>query len=292
MPFFSFIVPSHNRAHLIGKTLQSLLAQTFRDFEILVVDDGSTDTTKQVVKALADHRIQYYYREKAGVSAARNFGVSQSKGTFLNFFDSDDLAYPDHLEEAHEFIRQQPEAKFIFFDYEWGDADRKQVHQIKLKFSNPNRAMLHANFASTNSVVMHRSVFNTLKFNEALRISEDWEFWLKNSVRHQFYLAHKNTTYYIDHGERSVRNFNALDLIEQKNLFVEFLKNDNLFFEKNHACLAKINAHMFSYIALHASVIKAKRLPLKLFLKSIYLQPASLFSKRSLAIIKHLMFTW
>ncbi len=196
------------------------------------------------------------------------------------------------MEEAHRFISNHPEAKFVFFDYDWGDVGMNQKHEVKLRFKDPNLAMLRSNFASTNSVIIHASVFNHLKFNEALRISEDWEFWLKNSVRHQFHLTHKSTSYYIDHGERSVRNFNAQDLIEQKNLFVEFLKKDSVFFEKNKASLSKINAHMISYIALHSTLIKEKRLPLKLFIKSIYLQPASLFSKRSLAIIKYLLFNW
>src|SRR5437764_8362427 len=98
-PFISVVVPSYNRADLIGKTLRSLQQQEYDQYEIIVIDDGSTDNTEEVVKAIGDQRISYIKKGNAERAAARNFGARIAKGEYVNFFDSDDLALPNHLSE-------------------------------------------------------------------------------------------------------------------------------------------------------------------------------------------------
>lgn len=97
-PQFSVIIPTFNRAHVILRTLGSLLAQTCQDFELIVVDDGSTDNTRQIFDALKERRIRYSYQPNRGVSAARNLGAAQSRGSNLVFLDSDDEVHPHWLE--------------------------------------------------------------------------------------------------------------------------------------------------------------------------------------------------
>ena len=291
-PFFSIVIPTYNRAHLIGNTIQSLLAQTFTDFEIIVVDDGSTDDTEKLIGEMDDVRIRYYKKTNGGVSSARNYGITYCQGEFVNFFDSDDLAYPNHLQEADTFIKANPQAKIILFDFEWGDFAKKDVKEVVMRYNDPNTAILKLNYPSTNCVFLHKSIFEDIRFNESLTIAEDWEFWLKNSVRHKFYLGKVKTSYFVDHQERSVRNFNLNNLLNQKRTLINSLKNDPLFYSANVASLSRIDAHMSSYIAIHGAIEGKKASVIDLFFKSLLLDPASIFSNRSLAIIKHLLFTW
>src|SRR5688572_6318319 len=98
-PFISVIIPCYNRASMIGKTIRSLQQQDYNDYEILVIDDGSTDNTEQVINEIADARTSYFKKLNEERAAARNYGAGLAKGSYLNFFDSDDLALPNHLSE-------------------------------------------------------------------------------------------------------------------------------------------------------------------------------------------------
>jgi glycosyltransferase involved in cell wall biosynthesis len=104
VPTFSVIIPTYNRAGLLPRALESVLAQTYTEFEVVVVDDGSTDGTKLVVESLADSRIRYVYQENGGRSSACNAGVAQCRGRFVTFLDSDDEALPTWLQRFSDAI--------------------------------------------------------------------------------------------------------------------------------------------------------------------------------------------
>ena len=96
-PFFSVVIPVYNRAHILGRALESVLAQSFGDFEVVVVDDGSTDNPSTVVDSLWDDRIRYLRQDNRGGGAARNLGIDAAHGRFVAFLDSDDEFLPGHL---------------------------------------------------------------------------------------------------------------------------------------------------------------------------------------------------
>lgn len=105
MPYFSIIIPSYNRAHIITRAVQGILDQTFQDFELCIVDDGSTDTTQTVLKEyLSDTRITCIYQTNSGVSVARNTGVKEAKGTYLIFLDSDDTVEKSWLQDFYDAL--------------------------------------------------------------------------------------------------------------------------------------------------------------------------------------------
>ncbi|MCI0616687.1 glycosyltransferase, partial [bacterium] len=97
IPIFSVVIPTYNRGHVLTRAIQSVLNQTFSDFELIIVDDGSTDKSLELVEQINDPRIFYIRQENQGVSAARNAGVKVSKGKYITFLDSDDEALPEWL---------------------------------------------------------------------------------------------------------------------------------------------------------------------------------------------------
>jgi len=118
----SVVIPAFNRAWIIGEALQSVFAQTFQDFEVLVIDDGSTDNTADVVKSFADPRLRYVKKyPNAGVGAAWNSGIRAARGEFVSFLDSDDLWKPDKLEREVCFLDTHPEVQAVFSDLEKTD---------------------------------------------------------------------------------------------------------------------------------------------------------------------------
>jgi hypothetical protein len=153
-------------------------------------------------------------------------------------------------------------------------------------------AILKSNFPAVNSFVIKREVLAQLKFNENLSIAEDWDLWLKLSVRYPFHQAKIMTSYVVDHSARTVRKFNLEKFLTQKHNLLNSLENDFEFFSKRKSELPKINSHMSSYIAIHAMVNKHKSAGLKLFIKSVKLDPSTIFTKRTLAIIKHFFIFW
>jgi glycosyltransferase involved in cell wall biosynthesis len=102
---FSVVIPLYNKARQIENTIRSVLAQDFQDFEIIVVDDGSTDGGSDLIIPINDTRIRLVFQVNAGVSAARNFGVHESSAEYIAFLDADDEWYPWHLEEIDKLIR-------------------------------------------------------------------------------------------------------------------------------------------------------------------------------------------
>lgn len=108
-PFFSIIIPAYNLENYIAATLQSVLVQTFQDFEIIIVDDGSSDETVSIIQSFHDPRIRLVSQVNGGVSRARNAGMKKAMGAYIAFLDGDDYWYPEHLELAADFFNRHPE---------------------------------------------------------------------------------------------------------------------------------------------------------------------------------------
>ena len=110
MPKFSVIIPTYNRCEFVKNAIQSVLDQTYKDYEIIVIDDGSTDSTKDSLSSIIE-QITYIYQDNRGVSSARNTGIKKSIGSYIAFLDSDDLWEPKKLELQYQFILANPDIK-------------------------------------------------------------------------------------------------------------------------------------------------------------------------------------
>lgn len=132
-PLVSVITPVYNGENTISKTIESVINQTFNDFEMIIVDDISTDNTKKIVEKYTkqDKRIKYFaLRKKGGASVARNYAINKAKGRYIAFLDGDDLWYPDKLEKQVKFMQDNNYA-FTYTDYDYVDADGKKMNRIR-----------------------------------------------------------------------------------------------------------------------------------------------------------------
>jgi glycosyltransferase involved in cell wall biosynthesis len=114
-PFFSIILPTFNRAKLIARAIKSIVAQTFTNWEVIIVDDGSRDDTFEIIRpfALQDERIRYHYARNRGLAMARNIGIQMSRGTYITFLDSDDEYLSEHLQIRAEYFSDHPRVELL-----------------------------------------------------------------------------------------------------------------------------------------------------------------------------------
>jgi glycosyltransferase involved in cell wall biosynthesis len=187
-PLVSVIIPTFNRAAYLPETLQSLQRQTLSDFEVIVVDDGSTDNTAPLVKERYPS-VRYFYQENAGPAAARNRGLCEARGRFVSFLDSDDLWRPRFLEANSDHLLSNPDVDVVFCRFETMDADKRILpgHR-KRPYSGDVTARLFAStFITTPSVMIRREAIDEVGgFNSGLLTTEDYDLWLRLSLRHRF----------------------------------------------------------------------------------------------------------
>ena len=185
----SVIIPTHNRRDFVREALASVMAQTYQNFEVLVVDDGSTDGTEEVVHEFP--RTHYLWQENRGVSAARNLGVALSTGELIAFLDSDDLWQPQKLAVQIEFFAAQPEARICQTEELWLRNDvRVNPHNKHRKPSGDIFARsLHLCLVSPSATMMRRELFESVGgFDENLPACEDYDLWLRIAAMESVHL--------------------------------------------------------------------------------------------------------
>ncbi|WP_415060983.1 glycosyltransferase family 2 protein [Flavobacterium sp.] len=129
-PIFSIIIPLYNKEKAIEKTLKSVFHQSFTDYEVLVINDGSTDKSEEKVKRFSDERLRLISTENKGVSQARNLGINEAKGKLIAFLDADDYWFPNHLEKLVELHQKFPEAGLLATNYQFYYSDKKIIQPI------------------------------------------------------------------------------------------------------------------------------------------------------------------
>ncbi len=204
--FFSIIIPTYNRANLLPETIRSVQNQTFEDWECIVVDDGSTDHTKQVVEEIikSDPRIKYIYQENAERSAARNNGIRNSSGVYICFLDSDDHFLPNHLCDLVKIIDSQRIEKGMVI-YQAINISNKNREITKLEQPGDNFVeFIYLNPISPSRVCVSKDVLDVLNFDEDIVIVEDVILWMKIANSYPVYVTNHIGVKYHIHGENSV----------------------------------------------------------------------------------------
>lgn len=191
MVLVSVVIPTYNRAHLIKDAVQSVLAQTLEDFELIVVDDGSTDNTREVMADLQSDRVHYIFQENRGASAARNAGIHASIGKYVTFLDSDDLYLPDKLAVQIAEMENHPEAAMSYHGTRVVDfsgnlliethADVDGWIYRETVFRGPIDSCI-----VTPAVMVRRSVLEEMGgFEETMHGAEDLDLWRRISIKYK-----------------------------------------------------------------------------------------------------------
>jgi len=177
----SVIVPAYNQGHYVGEAIQSVLDQTYQDFEIIVVDDGSTDKTAEVTKSFSDPRVHYIYQENRGLSGARNTGIRHSAGIYLTFLDSDDLFLPEKLELLVACLGDNSEIGLVAGQAIPINETGQPVGRIfDVPLPEDTSQLLLGNPLHVGSVMVRREwQVKAGFFDESLRSYEDWDMWLR-----------------------------------------------------------------------------------------------------------------
>lgn len=214
-PIVSVVIPTYNRSAYLKEAVESVLAQSYINTEIIVVDDGSTDDTHSVIKSY-NGRVIYIKQENNGPSSARNRGISIASGVFIAFLDSDDLWHRDKLEKqlglfekndniglvasGHDVINNRSE---LINRYILGSSE---LHQLKNK-------QLYKNFFSTPSVIVRKTCFdNAGLFNENLCFAEDWDMWLRILRISDVGIVNEPLVIIREHSESLTREFSDRNL--------------------------------------------------------------------------------
>lgn len=187
-PFFSIIIPTYNRADTIGRSIDSILGQTYIDWELIIIDDGSTDDTYKVVGAYDDIRIRYVRQENQERSAARNHGIRVSQGNWICFLDSDDVYLYEHLEVLYHAICSNSTYKIFRTAY-------MLLYDDKIIYCNhtPHGKYDNSPYDSFVSFAISKEIIHEYLFDERFYIGEDFHFLLKIGQKHPFFIIKKHT---------------------------------------------------------------------------------------------------
>lgn len=190
-PIVSIIIPTYNRANLMGKSISSVLDQIFKDFEVIIVDDGSVDNTESVVKSFNDTRIKYVKLKKnRGSCFARNVGLKIAEGEYIAFQDSDDEWLPEKLEKQMKVFEILPQENIVYTGF-WRIKNNKKTYvpfnRVKQREGNVFKELLRGNFISTQTLLVKKKCFEKSgMFDENLPRFQDWDLVLRLAKYYNF----------------------------------------------------------------------------------------------------------
>ena len=292
--FFSIVIPTYNRASFILKTINSVLAQTYPHFEIIIVDDGSTDNTEEIIKGISSEKLHYLKIKNAERGFARNYGSLNAKGDYITFLDSDDILFSTYLSNAHESIVKYAYPAFLHLGYEVINCDNKLLYKVdQLKNDNIN-FLIKGNFLSCTGCFLRKDVISHFQFNEDRNLagSEDWELWFRVLANHGIKTDNRISAQMINHQNRSVTVSHGTEekLIQRKELALKYAFKDKKVQEHYGKYYHQIDAFGDSYISLHLALIGNNKRSIHYLVKSVKGYPMIVFSKRFLVIIKCILF--
>lgn len=179
----SVIIPTFNRARYIKEAIHSVINQTYQHFEILVIDDGSTDETQETVAGIESEKIRYFYKVHQGIGPSLNFGIEHCRGRLIARLDSDDMFLPEKLELQVQILDTNPEVKLVYTQAfniaEDGKILGRYPENHKLP-SEPLRTLRNYLFAPAQSIMFRRDCIETIgAFDSNYELAEDWEFFIR-----------------------------------------------------------------------------------------------------------------
>ena len=291
-PFFSVIIPTYNREAFVSTSIQSVIDQINQDFELLIIDDGSTDGTFEVIKSLLSDKVHYHKIENSERGAARNLGMVKATGEYITFLDSDDIYYANYLSNAYECLNKMKYPDFFHQPYEIKTENGSIIGVTRPSSSNVYKAISKGNFMSCMGVFIKREVTRKFKFNEDRELSgsEDWEYWVRLMAAFGLKTDTEVCSAMIVHEDRSVLAVTESSLLRRKNLAMKCVFQDEQVKRVFGKYKNYMSANWDTYIALHLMLDFQSNSGINYLLKAIKIDPIVLFDKRSLSILKMYVF--
>ena len=210
MPKVAVIIPAYNAMTYLPQTLESVLQQTFTDFEVLIVNDGSSDNIVQWANSLTDERVKFISQSNQGVSTARNLAISKASGEYITFLDADDLWHRTKLEKQVKFLDNNPTVGLVATWVILTDEQGNLGAEVKIDFKQGNirKELIEINAIPCGSIPMvRRNCFDKVGlFDPILRFGEDWELWTRIAADYDFGLIKELLVYYRQHPKNSSKN--------------------------------------------------------------------------------------
>jgi len=207
-PTVSVVIPTYNSVRYLAEAVESVLAQTITDVEVIVVDDGSTDGTQALMARYAGS-VRYFRQDNSGVSTARNFGLAQSAGRYIAFLDADDTWFPNKLERQLEALAKEPDyhACYSAFVRVTSDLDLLEIWRGSRHGSALADLLTRGNIIGSVSVLCERKVFTEVGgFDRSLSQCADWDMWVRLAARTDFLYLDEPLLNYRQHGSNMSRD--------------------------------------------------------------------------------------
>lgn len=293
-PYFTVIVPTYNRAKLIPATLSTVQRQTYPDFEVIVIDNGSTDETDTIMEDfLKDSRFQYIRSEENNERAwSRNRGLAVAKGTYVTFLDSDDFMYESCLEDAFNYSKTKPEFHFFHNFYELVDENQNSIYKFRFpSLQNQYKALASGNFISCIGAFIHRSIYLNLRFNLDPKMigAEDYEIWFDVLAKHKIGRIEKINSGIRDHGGRSVNNGVYSNLDHQERQLINKIRSSDLLTARFGRYLPRLRANFSLHKAIAENKNGNKKNALRQLAHAAEQDPTAFLTRRAMGVIYNIL---
>jgi len=298
MPIVSVNIPVYNDEKYIGETLLSALNQTYRDLEIVVVDDGSTDRTAEIIKSFSDSRIKYYYQTNQGIGATRNKAIEHSSGKYIAFLDHDDLWMPNKLEKQLALFKANPKLGMVFCDTIFFNSEG-DLYSIYAKRKPPRgmafRELLRNYCLSCETVVVKRSVLDEVGyFPSDMMMVEEYDLFLRIASRYSLDYVNEPLAKYRIHehnyswGKENEAINEEKRVLERLNEFIPNFRQDyareifskEINLQKRQGLLEWKNGHFHKARAIFTEIFRTTGSPrIVVYLLFSYLLNYEIFSR-------------
>lgn len=225
----TIVLPTYNggtrgKGVFLKKAIESVLEQSYRIFELIIINDGSTDTTEQICKSYSDQRIKYIYQKNKGLSAARNIGMKKSTGNFITFLDDDDIFYKDKLKRQIEYFMNNENVDVLYSFANRINIEDKIINTLSYNYTgNITKRLLKGNIINSPASIMitKRAIDSVGFFKEYLKSSEDLDYWLRLSSKYSFFCIEEYLVGYRIHSSQMNHNREKMEFYD----FIVLMEN-------------------------------------------------------------------
>lgn len=289
--FFSVVIPTYNRPQRVLEAIESVLSQSYKDFEIVVVNDGSTSDYSAVeIACKRERKIKYVFQDNQYLAAARNTGMQNASGEFICFLDDDDEFLPNHLEVLHKHILLHHNLEALYHTrtvIKSHDGSIDKLEEINKSYVSETDKVISDRFP-TIAVCIHRKIAAELKFDVGLKYAEDLDYWIRVSMKWPIIKIDEFTISLLQENENKMSDFKLPNQHNHLLAYQHFKKQysgvlPSTFLNERLKTLYRSCAELYSNT-------EEKRLARSFLMHWLMLDPKSAFSRQAVGILKKTLF--